>query len=180
MAVMVTVAALAVPGIGNALTGLRITNVTQTVVEEIQLARSTALAQNAPVEVWFLKENGVYRALRSALIQPDNVPVWTSRLRRFPEGVAFASNLKYSNVIGAQTEASAPSPGGQGVRLRVYPSGRTELVDTGNSAPGPNDFLFLTVTKTAGFDPAGDEDLPSNFATVQINPINTRITTHRP
>lgn len=184
MAVMVTLAALCIPGVSSGLAGMKITTATQIVVDEIQVARATALARNSPVEVWFLKNSGPYESLRTAIVNPDNSSTWVSRGRKLPEGIAFASRQKYSNVIGAQNAGAPPeSPAGTtGVRLRVFPSGRLELVDVAQNANhvGPNDLLYLTVTSSAGFDPDGENALPPNFATVQINPLNTRLITHRP
>ena len=182
IAVTLTLLAVCVPGISGTIGGLKVTNAAQVVVEEIQTARATALARNTPVEIWFLKEGNRYQAVRSSLININNTSSWLGRTRRLPEGVAFASAQKYSNVIGAQTAAAAPeSPAGtQGVRLRVYPSGRLELVEASSSTPvGPNQPLFVTLTPYASFDVNSEGDLPKTFATVQINPINSRITTHR-
>lgn len=184
MAIMVTLASLSMPRIGSALTGMKITTATQVVVDEIQLARATALARNAPVEVWFLKTTGPYHAVRSKIINQDSTPTWISRQRTLPEGIAFASSQLYSNILGAQTAGSSvdlPS-GTTGVGLRIFPSGRLEMGNVSATADplGPNDFLYLTVASLAGFDPDGTSSLPKNFATVQINPINARVVTMRP
>lgn len=184
IAIMLTVAALTIPGISSALNGVKITGATQTVADEIQIARATALARNAPVEVWFFRDASIFRAVRSSILNADNTTTWISRTRRLPDGVAIASAEKYSNIIGAQNLATPPdSPAGtQGVRLRIFPSGKLELVDVLASAQpiGPNQPLFVTVVPSAGFDPNSSTDLPRNFATLQINPINARLTTHRP
>lgn len=182
VAIMLTLLAVCVPGISGTIGGLKVTNAAEVVVEEIQVARATALARNAPVEIWFLKEGNRYQSVRSSLININNTSSWIGRTRRLPEGVAFASAQKYSNVIGAQTATAAPeSPAGtQGVRLRVYPSGRMELVEASSSVPvGPNETLFITLAPYVNFDVNSEANLPKTFATVQINPINARITTHR-
>lgn len=180
LAVVATLAVLTLPGISHTLGGLKITGATQIVVEELQNARASALAQNLPVEVWFLRENGRFQAVRSLLLNADGTSTWISRSRHLPEGIAFAAQNDFSNIIGSQTLEAAPnSPAGtEGVRLRIHPSGTLELVTA--TSLGSNDPHFLTITPLADFDPDQGTELPPNFATVQINPLNARVTTHRP
>lgn len=180
IAVMATITALTVQGIGSALNGMKITSATQTLVDEIQVARATSLARNAPVEVWFLKIDGRFKSVRSLIVNADSKTTWISRARLLPEGIVIAANAIFSNVIGSQTIGTPPDsrPGTEGVRLRIFPSGKLELVDA--LAIGPNQQLFLTIASAAGFDPDTGSTLPRNFATVEINPLNSRITTHRP
>lgn len=180
LAVMLTIAALSLPGISNTLGGMKITSATQTVVDEIQVARATALARNAPVEVWFLQKNGRFTAVRSLILNADNTTTWASRSRPLPDGIVLATHETFSNIIGSQTLGTPPdSPSGtQGVCLRIFPSGKLELGDA--QALGSNEPHFLTIAAAAGFDPDNGSALPPNFATVQINPVNSRITTHRP
>lgn len=179
IAVMLTIAALSLPSISNTLSGMKITSATQTVADEIQVARATALARNTPVEVWFLQKNGRFTAVRSLILNADNTTTWASRPRALPDGIVLATHENFSNIIGSQTLGTPPdSPAGTlGVCLRIFPSGKLEL---GNAqALGSNEPHFLTLASLAGFDP-DSTTLPPNFATIQINPVNSRITTHRP
>lgn len=184
VAIMATLAALSIPGISSTLNGMKITSATQTIVDEIQVARATALARNAPVEVWFIKDTAHFQSVRTSIVNADNTTTWISRARRLPEGIALASTENFSNVIGAQNTGTPPdsAPAVKGVRMRIFPSGKLELVDVLPAAQsvGPNQPLYLTITAFAGFDPDTGTTLPANFATVQINPVNARIITHRP
>lgn len=175
--IFLILAALSMPGITSTLAGIKITNATALAVDEIQLARATALARNTPVEVWFLKGSNNFQMVRSSLVNPDSSSEWISRTRQLPEGIAIASAEAYSNLIGIQSPTNSPS-GVQGVRILIFPSGRVELPPP--VSMNPNTSLFFTIVPSSSFDPNSGDALPANFATVQINPINARVTTIRP
>lgn len=180
IAIMMVIAALTVPVISSTLNGIKIADATQTVSNEIQVARATALARNAPVEIWFLKEGSYYGAVRTLIVNADNEITWISRTRRLPEGIAMAGAAKFSNILGLQTAETPPESAAslKGVFLRIFPSGRLEPGDP--QAFPSNDPLFLTLVSVSGFDPDSDDSLPDNFATIQIDPSNSRTITHRP
>lgn len=180
IAVMAVVGSMLIPAISNVLSGMKVTLATQRVVDEIEFARSTALARNCPAEVWFLSEGSGFSAMRTALLDGPQTSTWVSRIQRLPEGIGFATSARLSNIIGNQ-QASAPAAGGQGLKgvaLRVYPSGRTELVDEASSGVAPSDPLFVTLGLQRELD-ANAQNLPLNFATLQVNPINGRVVTYR-
>lgn len=181
IAVMAIVGSMLVPAVSNVLSGMKVTLATQGVMDEIEFARSTAVARNCPAEVWFLSEgSNNFSAMRTALLEGPQTSTWVSRIRRLPEGVGIATSAQFSNIIGNQ-QASSPAAGGaglKGVALRVYPSGRTELVDEAASGVAPSDPLFLTLGLKRELE-AGGQALPLNFATLQVNPANGRIITYR-
>lgn len=188
VAITITLASLTIPSIGSALTGMKLTTATQVVVDEIQVARATALARNAPVEVWFLKTStnspDQYQAVRTKIQDSTNL-TWISRQRKLPEGIAFASKQPPGsiNIIGAQTPTDSDGSGSaKGVSLRIFPSGRLEMENGSPTADAsnPSGYVYLTIVSVAGYDPDGTAALPHNFATVQINPINARVVTYRP
>lgn len=180
IAVAATLAALTLPGINHTLGGMRITTATQIVVDEIQTARASALARNVPVEVWFLRDGGPFQSVRTLALNPDGSSTWISRARSLPEGTVFAAQAEFSSIIGSQSEETPPesSQGTEGVRVRIHPSGALEPAST--VTLGANDPHYVTIASSAGFDPETGSELPPNFATIQINPLNARVTTHRP
>ncbi len=180
IAVMAIVGSMVVPAVSNVLSGIKVTQATQRVMDEIEFARSTALARNCPAEVWFLSEGSNFSSMRTALLDGPQTSTWVSRVQRLPDGVGFATSARLSNIIGNQ-QASAPAAGGEGLRgvaLRVYPSGRTELVDEAASGVAPSDPLFLTLGLKRDLE-ANSQTLPVNFATLQVNPVNGRVVTYR-
>ncbi|CAN5462028.1 hypothetical protein BH09VER1_BH09VER1_25570 [soil metagenome] len=182
LAVTAVLGSLVLPAISSVTTSMRITRATQEVVDELQFARSTALARNCPVEVWFLQDgaasSGAIQGVRSMILEGPNTRTWLSRLRRLPDGVGIASSFELSSIIGSQTLTAPDSANStsKGAAIRIYPSGRLELASEATTPPSQ---FFLTLGSSQALA-ANSSRPPTNFATVQMSPINARVVTLRP
>jgi len=178
MAIIVALGAAVLPAITNVSDGMRLTNATQMLMDEILVARATALSRNLPVEVWFVQdgETSEYRLLRTAVIDNSERTTWVTGYKRLPAGVAMTAAGGRSNLIAVQNARTLPDLALKGVALRINPSGQCEVADE-SATIGPNEVLFVTVVLARH---ASSAELPANFSTVQINPINTRLTMFRP
>jgi len=131
MAIIVALGAAVLPAITNVSDGMRLTNATQMLMDEILVARATALSRNLPVEVWFVQdgETSEYRLLRTAVIDNSERTTWVTGYKRLPAGVAMTAAGGRSNLIAVQNARTLPDLALKGVALRINPSGQCEVAD---------------------------------------------------
>lgn len=150
--------------------------------DELNTARTQAIARQHPVELCFLEGSsaGAYRTVQIRAQQSNGEFEWTGRTRKLVEGVAFFPT--FSNTLSTQspTTFSAAPPIRRGVALRFYPSGRVERADeTATPLPSAEPNLTLTIGLQHDLDNAPDT-LPKNFATLQVHPRTGKVTLYRP
>lgn len=92
-------------------------------------------------------------------------------LEPLPDGVAFSRNERFSSVLRASASPGADSPSHRRTlaTIRFFPDGSTSLPESEN--------WFVTVVENSQRD---TDNLPANFATVQIDPVTGRLETYRP
>lgn len=186
--VVLVLVAMVVPTIGRMNEGLNLTRAGNQVVDAINHARSVALTRSQPVEVWFLRlastEGGddvAYRAIQSRVLAADGTTEWIARMQRLPESTIISSSQARSNVIGRQSPqavADTPDVVVDGVGIRIYPSGRAEVVSP-SASMGLTEPLFFTIGHERDVGDDGTT-MPGNFFAVQIDPRNGRVTSLRP
>lgn len=183
LAIIAILVAMVAPPIGSALAAMKINTDSQAVAGEIDFARTSALAKNLPAEVWFIEENPgrAYRSIRVGLLDQDGSLRWISRAKHLSESHLFTRTAAHSNILSLQDREVMPGvlPETQGVALRIYPSGRAELKTPSGPPPGLATPLFITLIPSPTGDTANGE-LPANFATLHIDPMNARVQIHRP
>lgn len=178
---------LAVPATSGTLKANQISMGIQTVVDELSVARQTALAHNRIVEVRFYKFNTPERmasreevaALQTFLFDETNTiakPV--GEVKHLPHGAVVSDDPSLSSILSASqvktwTDADPKVPLMRGIdvaytayRIRFRPDGATDL-GTGE--------WFLTVH---GSKDTGSP--PPNHATIQIDPYNGSLRLYRP
>lgn len=198
MAIAAVLFALAVPAFQQMLKGSRVTIAGRAVLDELVLARQTALSRNLPVEARFymlpseLDPSGTpkdYRAFQTFII--DEKPVPLSKMIVFPAGVvvwedAAGESYPRSSILLNPGPLAQPIPqdGKLGVQLPGYDyrykflsirfkgNGETDM----NNTPGGGAFLTL-VSK---MDVKSDGALPKNYVTIQIDPSSGRVRSFRP
>lgn len=178
---------MAVPATSGTIKANQLSMGIQTVVDELSVARQTALSHNRIVEVRFYKFKSSERiapteevaALQTFLFDETNTiakPV--GEVRHFPHGAVISDDATLSSILNSSrvkvwkdTDPKLPLMRGIDVsytayRLRFRPDGSTDL--------GAGEW-FLTVH--------GSQDIgspPPNHATIQIDPYNGSLRLYRP
>jgi uncharacterized protein (TIGR02596 family) len=184
IAIVGLLAAVTMPAITSTLRAMNLSDTTNRVVSELNLARQTAVARQVPVEVRFylLPEESdaataapsAYRGMQTFLcldtgLKPLNRP------RYFTAPVRISTNTKQSSIFdpALTTEMAASgeiSTYRNNYRYRSFyfrPSGELSI-------QGTNVFLTLLLGKSDNLSEAG------NFATIQIDGITGRAWTYTP
>jgi uncharacterized protein (TIGR02596 family) len=188
IAIIVILAALAIPAMNSMGRSASLGNVTQSVTGQLDLARQTAMTQNRPVEVRFYKlpEDGQtsgapsdYRGMQIFLVDYDTTNA-VAKPVKFSAPAIISPNSEASSLMddAAFPEQAAPAdapvaPVGSNYRYRSFrykPDGGTDL-------PTDKRFFFTLVNKN---DPITANNLPANFATIQIEPLTGRPKVLRP
>ena len=195
MAVVAVLALISVPAFEQMLKGSRVTIAGRSVLDELSLARQTALSRSLPVEVRFYELSNevtpsaapVYRAMQCFVGDENLTPLGKTIF--FPTGVMILKD----GESAAMTKSS--------IFLKPGPLSNPDAVDGANGIPvpgytsykfisfrfrsnGETDFNsnsvrpFFTLVSQA--DLHGGTALPPNFFTIQIDPANGRSRSFRP
>jgi uncharacterized protein (TIGR02596 family) len=188
-----TLAALSVPAFSHMVKAAALSNAGFSVIDQLNLARQTALSRNCSVQVRFYRlpdDTGTgspadYRAVQIFLddgraLEPLGKPVY------FPSRIIIAPNPVVSSIMddtmtGLLPE-TAPEPGDPGLgeyggnyRYRAFyfkPGGATDLPDSQNRL-----VFFSLINKT---DQLAANGLPANYLTIQIEASTGRVKSYRP
>lgn len=186
IAIMGLMMTLAMPAITQTLRASKLTTAGQAVMDELNLARQTALSRNAVVEVryYMLPDYNassaatptVYRSLQSFVVSDGGTnPV--DRPKFLPSPVVFSPNATESALLSSTNHAeqaslaAAPIAGfGTNYRyrsIRFAPDGSVDLQSSEN--------FFTLVLQNDKPLSAG-----ANFFTVQLHPISGSVRSFRP
>ena len=180
IAIIAVLSVLALPAVTSVATGTSLTRAAQTVADQFALARQEATGKNRDVQVRFVWRDaapGGWRGLQlwapSANDITDYRPV--SRIAWLPEDTLISSVTAMSPLIGHPTipETNGAFPG-RGLTkycgFRFRSGGGTDL----NFNTSSN---FVTVVHVC--DSTGTI-APANYAVVQVDPVNGRVSVYRP
>ena len=188
IAIIIILAALAIPAMSSIGRSSSLNGVTQSVTGTLDLARQTAVTQNRPVEVRFYKlpEDGKptatpsdYRGMQIFVVDYETTNA-VSKPVKFSAPVIISSDVTTSSLMDNTTfpEQAAPAgvtvaPVGANYQYRSFrykPDGGTDL-------PMDKQFFFTLINKN---DPIKSNNLPANFATIQVEPMTGRPKVLRP
>jgi len=175
VAIVLVLATLAMPAFNSIAVGSNLNRSGQLVGDQIALARLNAVTGNREVQVrLYNMTNGITKGWRGIQVWrveqtasgPTNIP--SGRLMVFPEGIVMDPDKSPllaadPNVAGTVTLPSHGTVTYSGFRFR--PNGSTD-----SSISASNNYLTLQQANTS----------PSNYYTVQINPITGKTTIFRP
>lgn len=174
-----------VPATSSLMESTNVTRGGQLVESQIQLARQLASSKNRPVEIRLIKvptlPMGGLGAIQLWQVDPpqgtnSGVARPVTRVEYLPTGVCISEDsAKNSRLLTAcpMTNAmptGAPLAGSAYSAIQIRPSGLVSPSVNMNS-------LYLTVVP-ARF--GNLNELPNNFATIQINPLTATPRTYRP
>ena len=173
--------AAAIGGLSNVARSTNLTSAAQRLGDQFALARQTAVARNLPVEVriydlpdYDLTTGNLMRGIQ--LYLSDGTPV--SRPLLFPQRVIISTNTTASPMFGAMDSGTTAfsSFGSRSYKSFTIRPNATLSVTNANSLTDTN--CFLTLHHENDAKPDGIK--PANFATVQINPVTSKVTILRP
>lgn len=190
LAALMVLAALTMPAVTSTLQANNLTQGTQTVLDQISLARQVATSKNRVVETRFYRfadaaagaPDERFRAVQNFELQDDGTAVPLDRMRRLPQGVILDGGSTLSPLLGEarakQWTAGDPQISLPGIGtayearvVRLRPDGSTDL-------PVSSQPWFATLHH----ENKGDNlsSLPPNFAMIQIDPWTGQSLLHRP
>jgi uncharacterized protein (TIGR02596 family) len=190
MAIIVILIAFVTPAFNSMGKASSLTNGASMIVDQLNLARQTALTQNRMVQVRFyklqdeLQSPAAYRAIQLMIFDESGLsskPL--TKVQQLPNRVVVMEDGTYSTILDATKNKRPESrdiiPNAkQEVPyhfFRYRPGGATDLDP--NGAPG-GDRWFLTV-KSENDKPA--EGKPAaNYVTAVVDPVSGRVKTLRP
>jgi len=183
MVIIGIVAALSLPAVSSVSRGFNITSGGQMVVDQIGLARQTALAKNRNAEVRFYKKKGV----SGSDVNVIGMQVWSqasrngaivyepaSRVSWLPTGVKILESDTYSPLIGTKFSSERgfldlPAGAESYVAVRFRATGNPEA-----ALNFETNFITLVSEQEQG------STRPLNYFTVQIDPLTGRTAIYRP
>lgn len=196
VAIIGLLAALTVPAFNNTLESTRLTQATTLIADTLAKARFTASARNRPAVLRLYRyalegepgesannpASGRYRAVQVLLDLGTGSLDAVSPARRLPGGTAiqdgiFSSLLSDSSKTEKQPGAGDSRLGDQGNRylyqdIVIRPNGVASL------NPFPSEPWTLTVINARV--PDSSQELPANFGTLQLDPLNSTVRVFRP
>ena len=181
--------AAAIGGLSNVARSTNLTSAAQRLGDQFALARQLAVARNLPVEVRIYKlpdfdstTNAIlWRGLQLFIKEGTN-DVPASRPLFFPQRVIISENAQASPLLSGLVKELTPLSNvgaftTANVLYKSFTIRPNGTVTATNSIPDAN--WFLTVHHANDAKPDGGIT-PANFATVQINPVTSKVTILRP
>ncbi len=199
VAIIGLLAALILPAFTNVFRAQSLTGAGASVVDELALARQTALAQNRVVEVRFYKRRENLKLPADAASNPERVRAFRSiiydeqvrnyrpltNLQAFPPNIVALEEREFSTLLypfpdtappRAWSDETLPEDGPVKYQfIRFKPGGGTDLAPGGTS---DQDQWFLTV-KYANEPVVGNQPA-RNYLTATLDPISGRVRIYRP
>lgn len=198
-AIMSLLLGLAVTGTSGGLESLKMKQAIQSTRYTMERARQLAMTQNKKIAVRIYEtpdDSGVlaWRSLEYGILDAvtdPSAPKYTDptaagfsppfkslgSAERLPEGLVFHPSTTFTTLIGNDAQlkrGTEDAPGGgtrKFVSFVVLPDGSCDL-----SSTNP---WTLTIVKESTLS-SGEDDLPANFVTIQINPRTGRTSLYRP
>lgn len=182
VAIIGILAGSAIGGLNNVARSTNLTSAAQRLGDQFALARQTAVSRNLPVEVriydlpdYDSTTGNLMRGIQ--LFLPDGTPV--SRPLLFSQRVIISTNTTVSPMLSAMDSGTTnfstyTSRSYKSFTIRPNATlSKTNAVGTFSDAN-----CFLTLHHENDAKPDGIK--PANFATVQINPVTSKVTILRP
>lgn len=199
LAIIIIVAAITIPSIGPLMSSYNLSRAGAMVTDELNFCRQTALTKNADVEVRFYQVGSTtytignpftaFRAFLANASAPSQA-VGLDKINYLPGQVIISSatdslatspsttfsplleSTHYSTVLSTGTDTLPGGTQAVYVSFLFRATGGTNLPTTGS-------LWYLTLyTKNAPIVAA--TSLPSNYVTVQVDPVEGQIRTYRP
>ncbi len=184
VAIVGILSTLAITGFNSAVRGTKVASTAQAVSDALNLARSSALARNRPVEIRFLELPDfdqtaagptIFRGVQIFLIDSTNTMALTKPFL-FPNPIVASTDSRKSSIL-AQPKLSGGTNRVSGSAFNYIPLtfGSDGIIRAQSTMLTTTNQWFVTVQTRKDFDTDGT--WPDNYATVSVNPVtgNTKI-----
>ncbi|HEY8967070.1 MAG TPA: Verru_Chthon cassette protein D [Candidatus Methylacidiphilales bacterium] len=167
-------------------------------LDQLNLARQTAIAKNCQVEFRIYQlppadapadaGPSIYRAFQSFAISSDGTRTnAVSRVGYLPRGIQIARKESLSSLLQPKDPPFASEGTAAGVRVGNYPPASYTYVAFHFRPDGGTDLgtgvaqaWYLSLAGEKDLAREGEESLPANFVTVQLDPKTGRVRSFRP
>lgn len=170
IAIMTILFTLASLGLGSISQSQGLERAGGEIASQLAIVRQEAASLNRRMELRVIKDEDnkfrilqIWRSSQGGTMEPG------SRVVRLPETVRIVEGVPYSPLVA--NLSTMPADAGP-LANRSYAA----VPFLGSGEPGISSDLWLTVVP----DNTPTDTLPDNFATIEINPVTGRVTTHRP
>lgn len=201
--IIALIAGFAVPSVVGMMKGSQLTQASQTLTDQIALARQLALTKNRSVEVRFYRfgdpespgespdkpDEGKYRGMQLFEVSNNGAALPIGKFQRLPTGIVMSKGA-LSSLIEKLPERSASSASGDPelpilpgdskweyriVAFRFLPDGSTDLSPVGGGSGGN---WFVTIHGIEQSETLSKP--PANFFTLQVDPVSGTTKAFRP
>jgi uncharacterized protein (TIGR02596 family) len=193
VAIIGLLAAFALPGFNSTMQAMQLSQGTQVVADALTLARQTSATRNCPAVLRFYRfavdgqpgetasnaTSGRYRAVQIFLNQGGGVLEATTPLRMLPQAAVINAGSFSTLLSGVEQTPTSSDLALSDVQrnyryqdIIINPDGGSRL------APFPPAPWSLTIHNVRQAD--SNTDLPANFSTILLNPINGTVRVLRP
>lgn len=190
IALLAILAVFAVPATANIMRGSEINRGDQALVQQLAIARQRAIARNRRVEVRFYKfinpdavgSAPAFCAMQSFLIDENNKTTPNGRITKLPASVlinevaANSSLLSVADKVNwdATTDPQISLPGAG----TSYTAKAFQFRPDGSTSLDPTQIWYVTLHSAQAGATAATP--PSNFATIQVDPVSGATRSYRP
>ena len=191
IAIIIVLVGLLAPAASTILRGNQLTQASDMLVSSLTLARQTAISNNCPVEIRFYQygdpsnpgeqaavaSSGKYRALQLFKIDDAGTATALGKVTQLPNSILIDLNTTLSTLLGSPQSnptVSIPRVGTSynWCSFRFRPDGSTNL------SPTTPTYWSLTLHNIVDGD--NRTTPPSNYATIQVDPVGGAVTSYRP
>ena len=186
LSITLVAATLLAPAIITILDGRKVAEAAELVARQLQLARQEARGKGQTMEVRFLEKDDKWFALQTFQVTSGSSKA-VSGLARLPEGtVITGTSSSTSPLIALAPQGAVMEVPGAGTcnwrALRFDSGGEAGPLVSGTQTlllNGTNNFLTVVMEKSWNAKGGGNE-LPPNYATIQVIPATGRAFIFRP
>lgn len=179
---IVILASFAVPAVNSVMQSGNISRATTQVVSSFTLAAQMATSENRPVTARLIAgPDGIYSVIQLVARDAEGQIKALERPAHLPDTTRISTNATHSSFLGLD-EITATSDDPQVADLgNSYKYREIEFRPDGRIGVSANNIFsnlwFLTVISA---NAPADDDLTDNYATVQVDPVNSRLSVYRP
>lgn len=203
VAIIMVIYALATPAVTSIVLSFRLNSAADSIVNTLGFARHSSIAQNCTVEVRFYRfalagmpgeqssnpATGKVRAIQAFEYNSSGIAVPLMKVQMLPTGIIFDSGSALSPLLAgsqqqtyaATSQVSLPEAGMNYTygTYQIRPSGITQVgLSSGTFTTLPTGLSCITLHKLTDGDALSRP--PSNYVTIQVDPISATPQSYKP
>ncbi|MEI8343094.1 MAG: Verru_Chthon cassette protein D [Verrucomicrobiota bacterium] len=199
ISILAALATLVIPAMNTTIKGSKLTQASQMVGDGLAFARQSALTRNRPIEVRFyqfadpqqpgeiLKDASTwkYRAMQFFEVPDTGAPIPLGKAQRLPDSIIIDAGGILSSLLDSKNNSFLKKTWvSSDPQVNIFTSGTNynaaafRFLADGSTNLTATKSWFLTLHNLTDGD--AQTAPPSNFITLQIEPINGHVTSFRP